>query len=327
MYCREIESTRYEDRRRSHRARIVGTLLWGAVVLLSAAVLGPVAGAGCAAARGTHAEAFGNLGAEVNSAADDYAPVLADSATLVFTSTRAPRGEASLKGTARGEAVTRLFFSMRLGSNWDEVQPYALFLDDPGAHCATITIPAKRGAFGTIAFLSACDRPDTIGSCDIYGVVQRDRTVMVNLGNEVNSPGWDGQPCVTPDGSRMYFASERPGGFGGTDIWVCDVLPSGAWGAPRNAGTAVNSSGDELSPFFDAGSGRLYFAASTATAGLDLFTFDPDASTRRRLSAPYNSDADDFTPFVLDGIIYLASNRHGGLGGHDLYAFPLAEEK
>lgn len=326
MYCRETESTRSRGPR-SFRARILGALMGGAAALLPAAVLGPIAGNGCAAARATHAEAFGNLGPAVNSTADDYAPVLADSATLVFTSTRAPRGESSLKGTARGEAVTRLFFSMRLGSNWDEVQPYALFLDDPGAHCATISFPARRGAFGTIAFLSACDRPDTIGSCDIYGVVQRDRTVMVNLGNEVNGPGWDGQPCVIPDGTRMYFASERPGGFGGTDIWICDALPSGAWGTPRNAGAAVNTAGDELSPFFDAESGRLYFAASTATAGLDLFVVGPDAPARRRLSAPYNSDADDFTPFVLDRVIYLASNRQGGLGGHDLYAFPLAEER
>jgi len=281
---------------------------------------------GCGPTRCLTTSAFGDLGPEINSPYDDYAPALSDSAMLVFTSNRIEPGEGGLQQFYHATRPTRLFFSMRLGAAWDTAQTYQLFVEGSASQGATISFAPSGSPFNTIAYVSACDRGDTIGGCDIYALVERQSVSLVNLGREINSGAWDGQPFVTSDGARLYFASDRSGGMGGADIWIADRLPTGAWGAPRNAGPAVNTAGDEFSPFVEKGTGRLLFASSTSTSGIDIFALDPGASSRHALPPPYNSEADDFTPFILEGMLYLASNRPGGCGGYDLYGFELREE-
>ena len=78
-------------------------------------------------------------------------------------------------------------------------------------------------------------------------------------------------------------------------------------------------------PFFDAAHHRLYFAASTASNGLDIFMIDEGATGRQVLPSPFNSPSDDFTPYLRDGVMYLGSNRPGGCGGFDLYGFATGE--
>ncbi len=281
----------------------------------------------CGPTRYPQVTAFGNMGREVNSAYDDYAPALPDTATLVFTSNRAEPGEEGLQQFYRNIRPTRLYFSMRLESDWDQAQRYRLFVDGGGAGVATISFAPSGSPFNIVLYLSACGRADSVGGCDIYAITERGEMAVVNLGKGINSATWDGHPYVTPDGTRLYFASDRPGGFGGSDIWISERLPSGAWGDPRNAGPAVNTAEDELSPFYDAVGERLLFAGKTAGSGLDIFELTAGGSSRRPLSAPYNSEADDFTPFLRQGTLYLSSNRIGGCGGYDLYAFPIIDAR
>ncbi len=280
---------------------------------------------GCGPTRCLNIAAFGNLGPSVNSPYDEYAPALSDTATLVFTSNRVDPGESGLQQFYQKTRPTRLFFSMRLEENWDDAQRYRLLLNGngEGAEAATISFAPSGSPFNTVAFVGACGRPDTVGGCDLYAVVERQAAALVNLGREVNSTSWDGHPFITADGLRLYFASDRPGGEGGSDIWYSDRLATGAWGEPHNAGPTVNTPGDEFSPFFDSHTGHLYIASSTADAGLDIFVIDRAAGSRHRLPPPYNSDDDDFTPFIQGRLLYLASNRPGGCGGYDLYAFAI----
>ncbi|MBS1912347.1 MAG: PD40 domain-containing protein [Bacteroidetes bacterium] len=287
------------------------------------AVLLAIAAAGCMNPGHSTVQAFGNLGSAINSPYDDFAPVLSDSATLLFTSNRVESGEATLRSLNRANRPARIYFSMRLADQWDAAQPYRLLFDAPQAESATIASAPAGSPFNIVAYVSACDRPDTLGRCDIYGIVQRESTVMVNLGKDVNSASWEGYPFVTPDGRYLYFASDRPGGHGGSDIWVSELQATGIWGPPRNLGPPVNTAGDEISPFLDPATGTLYFAASAGGNGFDLFTFERNAAERRRLPAPYNSDADDISPFVSGNTLYLSSSRPGGRGGLDLYGFQL----
>ncbi|MEO5931360.1 MAG: hypothetical protein ABIR47_15610 [Candidatus Kapaibacterium sp.] len=289
-----------------------------AIPLLLAAILG-----GCGPTRCLTTSAFGNLGPSVNSPYDDYAPALGDTAMIVFTSNRVEPGEGGLQQFYQTVRPTRLFLSMRLESIWDAAQPYRFMIDGGTAAAATITFAPPSSPFNTIAYVSACDRADTIGGCDIYAVTEHGEAAIVNLGKDVNSASWDGQPFVTRDGARLYFASDRPGGFGGTDIWISDRIPGGAWSIPHNAGPAVNTAGDELSPCYDQTTGRLFFSASTPGSGLDIFLLDSGAAARRPLPPPYNSEYDDFTPFPLGGTLYLASRRPGGCGDYDLYGFSI----
>ena len=131
-------------------------------------------------------------------------------------------------------------------------------------------------------------------------------------------------PSVTPDGQRLYFVSDKPGGFGGTDVYSCD-WKNGAWGEPVNAGTAINTDGNELFPFIHA-SGDLYFASDghAGLGGLDLYKIhwtDRKTATPDNLGYPINTPYDDFG-LVLDETEergFLSSTRGKDGVNDDLY--------
>lgn len=140
-----------------------------------------------------------------------------------------------------------------------------------------------------------------------------------------------GHATFSPDGQIMYFVSDRPGGLGGTDIWYCEWLGDG-WSAPMNAGSVINTAGDELFPVVDP-SGQLYYSTDglPGMGGLDVFTTEGAKSTWTKpvnLAYPLNSSADDFSFFMVEDNDlqtrgYLSSNRSGGVGADDIYAFVL----
>lgn len=133
-----------------------------------------------------------------------------------------------------------------------------------------------------------------------------------------------GHPSLTPNGDTIYFVSDKPGGFGGTDIYSC-VWENGAWSQPVNLGESVNSFGNEMFPAIIGH--QLYFASDgfAGFGGLDIFrsTFsDGKWSKAENLGQPINSPFDDFA-MVLDSEGkkgFFSSNRPGGLGSDDIYA-------
>lgn len=144
-------------------------------------------------------------------------------------------------------------------------------------------------------------------------------------------PGDSGSVChpaISADGFTLFFASDRPGGHGGSDIWCVHRNAAGGWDAPRNLGPQVNTEGDEVFPYADA-SGDLYFASDghAGLGGLDLYkaTLGPDGTADDvvDLGAPLNGPHDDFALVLApDGEHgYFTSDRPGGKGGDDLYAF------
>lgn len=138
-----------------------------------------------------------------------------------------------------------------------------------------------------------------------------------------------GHPALSPDGKRLYFASDMPGGFGGMDLYVCELL-DGQWGEPRNLGQAINTSANEVFPFV-AADGSLYFASNghPGLGGLDILkavrSDDGRFSGALNLGAPVNSSRDDFA-FIIDVAGkrgFFTSNRPGGAGDDDIYAFEM----
>ncbi|MCB0562804.1 MAG: carboxypeptidase regulatory-like domain-containing protein [Phaeodactylibacter sp.] len=134
------------------------------------------------------------------------------------------------------------------------------------------------------------------------------------------STGW---PNFSPDGNSLYFASNRPDGFGGFDLYVSFRMGN-TWSTPENLGPNVNTPGDEVSPFFDGN--NLYFSSDwhQGLGGYDIFRAEQANGRWARifhLGNQINSSRDDLG-FVYDSfrnIGYLASNRPGGRGNEDLY--------
>ena len=139
-----------------------------------------------------------------------------------------------------------------------------------------------------------------------------------------------GHPSLTSDGQKMYFASDMPGGIGGTDIYVVE-REGGKWGTPRNLGRPINTEGEEMFPFIHE-DGTLYYSSDGlyGLGGLDIFMAAPAADSisfeaPMNLASPINSPYDDFA-FVISNDKsqgYLSSNKPNGKGDDDIYHFRL----
>ncbi len=135
-------------------------------------------------------------------------------------------------------------------------------------------------------------------------------------------------PALSADESRLYFASDMPGTEGLSDIYFVKVLGENTYGEPINLGKNINTEGRETFPFITE-KGDLFFASDghIGLGGLDVFVAKPSLKGKYKepynVGKPINSPDDDFS-FILDEddkIGYFTSNRLGGLGSDDIYAF------
>lgn len=142
----------------------------------------------------------------------------------------------------------------------------------------------------------------------------------------VNTPkSWDSTPAFSPDGRTVYFASNREGGYGGTDIYAAQIDSRGRFSRIRNLGPEINTAGNEMFPYV-AEDAKFYFAsdAHPGFGGLDLFVVKRvnGKTTIENLGEPVNSNGDDFGIFLVrPDRGFLVSNREGGKGDDDVYTF------
>ncbi len=135
-------------------------------------------------------------------------------------------------------------------------------------------------------------------------------------------------PAISPDGKTLYFASNMPGSLGMSDIYKVPILENGGFGTPENLGSKINTLGRETFPFVSSDN-ILYFASDglPGLGGLDVFAVKLEQLSFRgkvlNVGTPVNSPLDDFTYIVKNQTNegFFASNREGGRGGDDIYAF------
>ena len=140
-----------------------------------------------------------------------------------------------------------------------------------------------------------------------------------------------GHPAFANNGSTMYFVSDMPGGFGGSDIYRVEKNGS-AWGSPINLGDRINTEGDEMFPFYEDVEGVLLFASNGrfGLGGLDIFQAAKNGSgfdEAVNVGAPVNTAHDDFALILKNSTKkgYLSSNRPAGSGHDDLYSLTYTE--
>lgn len=259
-----------------------------------------------------------NLGDGVNSPESEYFPTMPiEGKALIFTRRLQGRNE-------------DFFVSENMGK-WETARRLT----------GSINTPENEGAQnisqdGTWLVFAGCYRPDGFGECDIYiSYLAKDGwSQATSLGNKINTEFWESQPSLSPDKKDLYFASKRPGGFGGSDIYVSHLLANGRWSDPENMGPDVNTAGDEQSPFIHADNQTLYFSSN----GLPGYG-DEDLYVIRRtpggkwgkpenLGYPINTINREGTLFIAaDGkTAYYASDRGDGKGLLDIYSFELRED-
>ena len=189
---------------------------------------------------------------------------------------------------------------------------------------------------GQWLIFNGCNFPDGLGSCDLYisYLTPDGWSAAENLGDSINSEFWDVAPSLSPDKRDLYFSSNRPGGYGGSDIYVSHRLLNGHWSAAENLGPTINSIGDEGTPFIHTDNQTLYFN-STGHPGYgdnDLFVSrkGPNGVWRKpeNLGYPINTIENEGSLVVAsDGkTAYYASDRADSRGGLDLYTFQLRDD-
>jgi len=147
---------------------------------------------------------------------------------------------------------------------------------------------------------------------------------LLTLNNETYSIG---HPALSSNDTLLYFVSDMPGGFGGTDLYVSEWINE-EWGEPKNLGALVNTPENEMFPYVHS-DGTLYFASAghLGYGGLDVFSSKQEENgvwtEPANMMAPMNSSYDDFGITYVPGmnVGLFSSNRPGGAGGDDVYAF------
>lgn len=161
------------------------------------------------------------------------------------------------------------------------------------------------------------------------------------LSTNVNDPKyWDSQPTIAADGITLYFASDRPGGFGGIDLYFTTKdLKTGMWSVPKNLGPKINTKGDEKTPFIHSDSETLYFSSTGhyGFGGYDIFYVRKNDKGEweepENIGSPINGATDDTGFFVSSDTKtgYFFSFDEGkvsgkGIGRYDMYSFELYPE-
>ncbi len=258
-----------------------------------------------------------NLGAGVNTAFPEFDPVpLESDNNLFFTTMRF--GQKTEGKTVDEEALQSIYVATKKKGSFEKAHHYRIFdsLEIGRTNIAAGSISPDNSKF----YVSKDER--------LYVSSGKDTTwgMPVMMSDTVNSGFSQNHAMVTPDGQTLYFAANITGGFGGLDIYRCELSKNGSWGAPINLGKTINTPQDEDGPFVSADGKTLYFASKglVGFGGFDIFKsdiHDKNLSTPVNMGRPYNSSADDlFLKFNKAGDVgYLSSGRIKGYGDMDIY--------
>lgn len=265
-----------------------------------------------------------NMGRSINSRKADYGPTLGmNDDVLIYTSKR----NEEIKGLNFVQNED-LFISRKTDGYWDVTEELKEIntVYNEGSACISND--------GKTLFFSRCDSPLSMGSCDIFvAYMQEDSTwgEVQNLGFNVNSVGWDSHPSLSHSEDTLYFASDRIGGFGLSDIYFTYKNKKDKWQPSQNMGPVINSRQNDVSPFYHPKHHILYFSSNG-----QLYTFgefdiykailkDGKWQEPLNIGPLVNGRGSEFY-FTIDSEskdLFYARSANRDLGKQDLYSFPL----
>ncbi len=261
-----------------------------------------------------------NLDAKINSEYPDYAPTIDENESIMVFTSRRPGDNINDRVAEDHEYYEEIFVSEKVNGVWTPARNPGPPLNT-GYHNASVNISPD----GTEIIIYH----DTNGGDLLLSKKNKDGTWGAPVAMDgVNTEFLESSATITQDDKTIYFTSNRPGGYGGTDIYSCELGKGGRWVNIKNLGPLVNTDLDEEGVFISANGQHLYYS-SNGLAGmgdLDIYRSTYDATKQAwgepvNLGYPINSVENDIY-FVLtadEKFAYISSLRRDNLGEQDIY--------
>jgi outer membrane protein OmpA-like peptidoglycan-associated protein len=268
-----------------------------------------------------------NIGREINSEFDDYGPVLNENEDEIVFTTRRRDDNLNQNVADDNKPWEDIFYSNKKGSTWAYAKNIGVPVNTP-THDSNLALSADASTL-----FSYYDG----GGGDIYYSDRKaDGTWSqpTPLPGIINSSFEEKSVTISKDEKTLYFTSNRPGGYGGTDLYRATKDSKGEWSTVKNLGPDINTEFDEDGPFIDFDGVTLYFSSKghKGMGGHDIFkaTYDPaknEWTKPENLGYPINTPDDDIYFIVSnDGKrAYYSSVRDDGMGYQDIYLITIPE--
>lgn len=265
-----------------------------------------------------------SMGPLVNSDNEDYAPMVSkNDSVLIFTSKRNSVNTGINKYINEDIFVTRL-----VNDRWAKAKMFERINSRYNEGSGYMTKDGKT------LFFARCESPDGFGNCDLYvSKLQGDTlwTEPENLGESINSDGWDSHPTLNVTEDTLYFSSDRRGGFGLADLYYATKDNKGRWKEARNLGPIINTRNNEVSPFYHKEHNVLYFSSNGHLLNFGDYDIYKSYKQAGLWSEPINigplvnGKGTEFY-FSIDqasNYIFYARSQEESMKNLDLYSFPL----
>lgn len=257
-----------------------------------------------------------NMGKELNSKYGDYVPVIkADGSEIVFTSTR--EGTTGNSKSDDGEFLEDIYISYNTEGKWTQAKNMG-----PPINTASNDASIGLSPDGNTMFFFRGENNGDVYYAKLTGAGWGSPKPF----KEINTKYSELHCTITPDGNTLFFSSDRPGGYGGFDLYRITKDPKGRWKAPENLGPKVNTEENEDSPFIHPDGSTLYFSSKghSTMGGYDIFKIHIQNGQWQQvenMGYPINSPEDDIY-FVLSAdkqTGYFSSAKEDTYGEKDLY--------
>lgn len=266
-----------------------------------------------------------NIGSPINTEFSEYVPVITSDETELIYTYRGDRSKGGLmdktgKPDPRGEYYEDVMITYKVGNKWLEPESIGDNINTNG-HDASIALSVD----GQQLFIYKSTKSDN-GDIYMSYLDGESWTKPERLRGEVNTSAWEGSASLTSDGKKLYFSSNREGGFGDRDLYVSELQPDGSWSNVKNLGPVINTKYDDDAPFIHPDRRTMYYSSKgqNSMGGYDIFyTYLNDDGWDEPINVGYPVNTiDDDRYYVLSADAktgYYSTAGRSENGTHDIY--------